>query len=232
MVSIRAIALGAAITAAISGVSGYSAPASAQCAYVAVHTPYDTPAVSPGPAGSPCFDFAQRCGSAFGCFKGQLRLGRDFIRGSVPPKKRLDARFGYIDPSGMHWDVPAGYVTDGATIPPGLKPIVGSSWHHSYIRAAVIHDYYIDYAKLTVAAAAVHRVFFHALLASGVQPYWAHFMYRAVAEFGPQWRPLIWRTTNGSGSTMFASRPNSTGHSSSATRSVCSSVNRSSGARH
>ncbi|MGD9667810.1 MAG: DUF1353 domain-containing protein [Hyphomicrobiaceae bacterium] len=104
--------------------------------------------------------------------------------------KRVESRFGYIDPSGLHWDVPQGYLTDGATIPPGLKPIVGSSWNSHYIRAAVIHDYYIDHAKQTVAAAAVHRVFFHALLASGVKPYWAHWMYRAVSKFGPQWKTI------------------------------------------
>jgi len=104
--------------------------------------------------------------------------------------KRLEERFGYIDPNGLHWDVPTGYVTDGATIPPGLKPIVGSSWNRHYIRAAVIHDYYIDVAKQTVSAKAVHRAFFHALLASGVQPYWAYWMFRAVSKYGPQWKTI------------------------------------------
>ena len=31
--------------------------------------------------------------------------------------RELSAPFSYIDPEGIHWDVPAGYQTDGATIP-------------------------------------------------------------------------------------------------------------------
>lgn len=162
----------------------------ARCAYVAVQSPFSTPTVAPGPAPNPCFNLEQRCSQRYGCFKTQLRLSKRFIPGRTPPMKRLEARFGYIDPAGMHWDVPVGYLTDGATIPPGLKAIVGSSWNSHYIRAAVIHDYYIDHAKQTVASEAVHRVFFHALLASGVQPYWAHWMYRAVRKHGPRWKTI------------------------------------------
>ena len=58
-------------------------------------------------------------------------------------KVKLIEPYGFVDPDGMHWDVPAGYETDGASVPAALwafyPPFTGA-----YRSAAVIHDYYCD----------------------------------------------------------------------------------------
>jgi len=188
--------------AAISaGLMAVSAPESAaRCAYVDVHFQRtDTPRLAPGPltagpgrhdgrmftAKEVCFADDMSCHKRYGCFKTSLKLGPFIRRSGEPTKKRLLSRFGYIDPYGVHWDVPADIETDGATIPPGLKPIVGGSWTKGYIKAAVVHDFYIR--KTTANPKKVHEMFLNALLASGVSPYWATMMYRGVRRFGPTW---------------------------------------------
>jgi len=75
------------------------------------------------------------------CFTG--KFGLDEIPGD-PQHKRLEADFGYIDPTGVGWQTNKGAETDGASIPPLLQPFVGSPWEDGYIRAAVIHDWYCD----------------------------------------------------------------------------------------
>jgi hypothetical protein len=54
---------------------------------------------------------------------------------------QLEHPFGYIDPKGLVWDVPAGTETDGASIPRVLwvthPPFTGK-----YRAAAVVDDYY------------------------------------------------------------------------------------------
>ena len=132
-----------------------------------------------------CFNGNMPCSRRYGCFKTGLKLGPKIHRRGAPDKKLLLKRFGYIDPYGIHWDVPAGVETDGATIPPGLKPIVGGSWTKAYIKAAVVHDFYIR--KTTADPKKVHEMFLNALLASDVSPYWATMMYRGVSRFGPSW---------------------------------------------
>ena len=175
---------------------------SAKCAFADEHFKRDaTVSIAPGPSTAGpgwkegetftakvvCFNGDMPCHKRYGCFKTALRLSDGFIRyGGQPKKKRLLGRFGYIDPYGIHWDVPANIETDGATIPSALQPIVGSSWDKDYLRAAVVHDFYIR--KTTADPKRVHEMFLNALLADGVRPYWATMMYRAVRRFGPTWK--------------------------------------------
>jgi hypothetical protein len=84
--------------------------------------------------------------------------------------------------------VPAGFTTDGATIPTVFKPFIGGSWDRRYVRAAVLHDFYIR--RITAHPDRVHRLFFHALLASGTAPDRASVMYRAVQKYGPRWKTI------------------------------------------
>lgn len=174
----------------------------AKCAFIDEHfNRPETPSIAPGPptagpgwkegesftAKDVCFNERMRCNKRYGCFKTALRLSEDFIRRrGQPKKKRLVRRFGYIDPYGVHWDVPPNIETDGATIPPVLQPLVGSSWDRDYLKAAVIHDFYIR--KTTADPQRVHEMFLNALLADGVRPSWATMMYRAVRRFGPTWK--------------------------------------------
>ena len=118
--------------------------------------------------------------SSVGQFKGEVVA--KFMRDGR--KMRLEKPFGYIDPRGVHWDVPAGAVTDGASIPRVLwisyPPFTGQ-----YRSAAVIHDYYCD--KKSRSWRDTHEVFYNATRAAGVKETIAKAMYAAVYYFGPRW---------------------------------------------
>lgn len=160
-------------------------PAHARCAYVDVNTEMQTAPTQR------CFNLDHRCGPGerWGCFKAQLDLKPGVIKQRGQPDMRETAAvFGYVDPLGVHWDVPAGYLTDGASIPLAFKPLVGGSWDQRYLRAAVLHDFYIR--RLTADPESVHRLFFHAMLASGTTPDRAALLYWAVRNYGPQWKAI------------------------------------------
>jgi hypothetical protein len=138
-----------------------------------------------------CFDLEMKCAQEqkLGCFKRDLAFEDGYIRAPGQPDKRRTAQpFGFIDAGGKHWDVPVGYETDGASIPATFKPVIGGSWTKGYVRAAVLHDFYIR--RRTSDAKAVHQLFFDALLVSGVSYYHALLMYLAVNTFGPDWKSI------------------------------------------
>jgi len=92
--------------------------------------------------------------------------------------------FSYVDPKGQTWNVPAGTKTDGASIPRILwltyPPFTGK-----YRQAAVVHDYYCQLRSR--AWKDTHKVFYDAMLTSGVPEKTAKIMYGAVYGFGPRW---------------------------------------------
>jgi len=100
-------------------------------------------------------------------------------------KKRLVNTVIFTDPSGKKWKAPKGHVVDGASIPKLLWPIIGSPFTGKYLAASVIHDVACDEKKESWEA--VHKVFHHAMLASGVSETKANLMYRAVYLSGPRW---------------------------------------------
>jgi hypothetical protein len=97
---------------------------------------------------------------------------------------KLIEAFGFVDPAGLNWPVPAGTEVDGASIPQSLWSIVGSPFTGKYRDASVIHDYYCDVHVR--AWQAVHRVFYDAMIA-GVEKLRAKLMYAAVYFAGPTW---------------------------------------------
>jgi hypothetical protein len=136
-----------------------------------------------------CFSLDTACGpnDEYGCFPSLLAFKDGWVDGGPRGKLReLSDPFTYIDRDGVHWDVPAGYRTDGATIPVFFRPIIGGPWTDSYIKAAVVHDFYIR--RSTVNADAVHKMFYLALLAAGNSQRRAGDMAFAVKNFGPQWK--------------------------------------------
>ena len=168
-------------------VFGTSAPAVAggRCAYI------DTGAFAATDPKDRCINLEMTCApeDRYGCFKAPLLLKSAQIDGPDGRQLReLAAPFGYIDPEGMHWDVPAGYQTDGASIPRFFQPLIGGPWTEAYIKAAVVHDFYIR--RQNVSAEAVHKVFYMALLAAGTNSTRARQMYLAVGKFGPQWKQI------------------------------------------
>ncbi len=101
---------------------------------------------------------------------------------------RLVEPFGYVDPFGMNWDVPANIRVDGASIPRVLWSL-GSPFTGKYRDASVIHDYFCDIRSRTWGA--VHRVFYDAMITSGVHKAQAVVMYAAVCWGGPRWSQTV-----------------------------------------
>ncbi len=116
------------------------------------------------------------------CFTGKFGLVE--IPGD-PKHKLLEADFGFVDGHGVGWQTNKGARTDGASIPPLLQPFVGGPWEEGYIRAAVIHDWYCD--RHVYGWKETHRVFYDAMIASGLNLAKAKLMFYAVYSFGPTW---------------------------------------------
>jgi Protein of unknown function (DUF1353) len=97
---------------------------------------------------------------------------------------KLVGPFGYVDAKGRAWDVPAGAVTDGASIPRvfwvSYPPFTGK-----YRQAAVIHDHYCSIKSRSWQD--THNVFYEAMLTAGEDSRAAKVMWAAVYHFGPRW---------------------------------------------
>ena len=101
----------------------------------------------------------------------------------------LASDFGYVDTKGVGWQANAGDPTDGATIPEWAQPLVGASFDKSFVKAAAIHDHYVNNHVRTWQQ--THLMFYDALIDSGVPAHKAHIMYFAVLAGGPRWIELI-----------------------------------------
>jgi hypothetical protein len=97
--------------------------------------------------------------------------------------------FGYIDPKGVGWQAKAGLKTDGASIPSWAQPIVGGAWEEQFLRAAVIHDHYC--VRTVRTRTSTHRMFYDALIESGVTKPKALTMYYAVMVGSHMWINLM-----------------------------------------
>lgn len=115
-----------------------------------------------------------------GHFKGTLRV--EPLADGVNVK--LIGPFGYVDSKGRAWDVPAGAVTDGASIPRAFwvthPPFTGK-----YRQAAVIHDHYCSIKSRSWED--THNVFYEAMLTAGENLRTAKVMWAAVYHLGPRW---------------------------------------------
>lgn len=97
--------------------------------------------------------------------------------------------FAYVDPAGIEWSVPAQAIVDGASIPKALWSLIGGPLEGRYRDASVVHDWYCD--RRNRPWRAVHRVFFHAMITSGVSEARAKVMYAAVFAAGPRWSDTV-----------------------------------------
>lgn len=122
---------------------------------------------------------------AAGSFKGQVKV--IFLE----PKKADDRNvqliepFGFRDSKGVDWDVPAGYVSDGASIPWSLWSFIGGPYDGPYRDAAIIHDYYCE--KKLRSWEDTHAMFLEAALKRGVPESTAQTMYAGILYGGPRW---------------------------------------------
>jgi len=91
----------------------------------------------------------------------------------------------FIDTKGKKWTAPKGHVVDGATIPKAFQSMIGTPYGGEYVLASVIHD--VAYDEKKESWEEVHRAFYDALLASGVEANKASIMYIAVYEASERW---------------------------------------------
>ena len=77
-------------------------------------------------------------------------------------------------------NVPAGFVTDLATIPKFLHMIIGPAGPYS--KSAVLHDYLLH--EDNKKASMIHDLFFEAMVLDGVPGRLAKIMFNAVKTFG------------------------------------------------
>lgn len=101
---------------------------------------------------------------------------------------RLAHPLRFTDSAAVVWEAKADLVTDGASIPGIFQPFIGSPFDPSFIKAAVIHDYYC--VNQVRPWPQTHRVFYDGLLAGGVSKAKAKTMYFAVVLGGPKWVKL------------------------------------------
>lgn len=126
-----------------------------------------------------------------GTFVG--RVIAEWLDDSEGRKMKLTEPFAFIEKSGARWDAPEGSIVDGASIPKIAWSIIGGPFEGKYRNASVIHDVACDDKARPWQS--VHKVFYDAMLASGVDISKAKIMYAAVYHFGPRWSVPIAKTT-------------------------------------
>jgi hypothetical protein len=99
---------------------------------------------------------------------------------------RLLEDFTFIDAAGRSWKAKKLSRIDGASIPRALW-WTGGPYEGTYRDASVVHDVYCDERPKTATWKAVHRMFYDAMLTSGVERARALVMYAAVYRHGPRW---------------------------------------------
>jgi hypothetical protein len=119
-----------------------------------------------------------------GRFTGRLVL--EPLLGSQQMKTLLD--FGFLDANGRNWPVPSGTSVDGASIPKGLWSWIGGLWEGKYREACIVHDYHC--ATRSTDWQSVRRMFYHAMLASGITQLFAKLVFAGVYFAGPRWEDV------------------------------------------
>src|ERR1700710_1016643 len=107
---------------------------------------------------------------------------------------RLLADMTFYDPAETRWAVPAAAVVDGASIPRFLWTIIGGPFEGRYRDASIIHDWFCD--RRTRTWQATHRVFYDAMLVSGVAVTQSKILYFGVRYGGPRWETRVSINTN------------------------------------
>ena len=120
------------------------------------------------------------------CFVGEVRLSVNGADAFGRTKILKDDLY-FVDPKGLVWKADKGDVTDGASIPSLLQPIVGNAFENDFLPAAVIHDHYTTKAHYVRTWEDTDMMFYQGLVLKGVPAVKAKTMYYAVYAFGPHW---------------------------------------------
>ncbi|MEA3030892.1 MAG: hypothetical protein QOG13_2217 [Sphingomonadales bacterium] len=106
----------------------------------------------------------------------------------------LKSELTFYDSEEIRWSVPPKAVVDGASIPSAFWSLIGSPLTGRYRDASIIHDWFCDQRTRTWEA--THRVFYEAMIVSGVTLARAKLMYFAVRWAGPRWEERVSINTN------------------------------------
>ena len=128
---------------------------------------------------------------------GEHKLGRytgKLILEPMPGRQQMKTveDFGFQDADGTHWPVPPGTSVDGTSISKAVWSLLGRPWEGKYREASALHDHHC-----TVRSAdwqSVHRMFYRAMLVSGVSERRAKLVYAGVYFAGPRWENIVRRS--------------------------------------
>lgn len=98
---------------------------------------------------------------------------------------QLKRPFGYVDAGDREWPVPSETIVDGASIPRVFWSLIGGPLEGLYRNASIVHDHHCVVRANPWRD--VHRMFYEAMLCSGVPGIKARVMFYAVYRFGPRW---------------------------------------------
>ena len=124
---------------------------------------------------------------------GEHKLGRytgKLILEPMPGRQQMKTveDFGFQDADGRHWPVPPGTSVDGTSIPKAVWSLLGRPWEGKYREASVLHDYHCTARSADWQT--VHRMFYRAMLVSGVSERRAKLVYAGVYFAGPRWENI------------------------------------------
>jgi Protein of unknown function (DUF1353) len=122
-------------------------------------------------------------------------------------RMRVLEHFGFMEADGLHWAVKPLTKVDGASIPQVLWSLMGGPFEGKYRNASVVHDYYCDVRSADWRS--VHRMFYRAMLVSGVSVRRAKVMYAAVYFAGPKWSDTVVENVNNGTPAVPTLRPDS-----------------------
>lgn len=124
-------------------------------------------------------------GQSSGRFEGRIIV--EWLENESGPDRdmRLVESFTFHDGRGYEWAVPASAIVNGASIPRALWSFFGSPFVGDHRRASVVHDHFCGLKNRRWQA--VHRMFYDALIASGVPGLRARILFAGVWAGGPRW---------------------------------------------
>lgn len=94
----------------------------------------------------------------------------------------------WIDSGGTHCIVPAGFVSDGATLPSFAWWLLGGKLSLDWISSAIVHDFSCVVKPAWARTNTIAAVrFYRGLRADGMSWWKARLAYYAVKTFGPKW---------------------------------------------
>jgi hypothetical protein len=101
---------------------------------------------------------------------------------------KLRQAYVFIDSQYTRWGVPTGAEVDGASIPRLFWTLIGGPFEGKYRDASIVHDFFCSVRHRPWRA--VHRMFYEAMVVSGVPLVKAKYMYAAVYLGGPKWQGM------------------------------------------